>query len=118
MLNRPSLMAALAEQSGIVLSNTANVKNAVLFNIKKINSMQMAKHEYSWPLEVSRPVVEWFQDAINNQGYTIDELHQLVIRERAHWIKVFGTDEQGQSDMKIFADNFNKEIAHLINFSL
>ncbi len=58
---------------------------------------------------------EMYQDMIDN-GYPIDEIHQDIIKERAHWVKVFGADDQGLEDMRRFSEVFNSIIASQVNF--
>ena len=71
---------------------------------------------YDYPAEEARMVVESWQDWANE--YTPDQLAAMIIKERAHWVKVFGTDEQGQADLKRFAEVFNASIYPLSNFAL
>lgn len=68
---------------------------------------------YDYPAEEARLVAESFRMYWDECGvceYTQDEIAQKIIKERAHWVKVFGTDEQGQADLKRFAEVFNAVI--------
>lgn len=54
------------------------------------------------------------------EGYyrSQDELHQAIIKTRNHWIKVFGSDEQGFKDMQQFAEVFNSKCFEKFNIAM
>lgn len=69
---------------------------------------------YDWPAEEAIAIVQHIRDAIAD-GESIDYIHQQIIKERQHWVKVFGLDEQGQADMNRFTEVFNVELGAELN---
>lgn len=71
--------------------------------------------DYNWAEEEARGMIAYFEELLS-EGHDRDYLCQLVIKERQHWLKVFGQDEQGKKDMQVLTDTFNKYFAEKINF--
>lgn len=69
---------------------------------------------YDWPEEEGRIAGEYYLELISN-GESVDYIHQQIMKDRAHWVKVFGTDEQGTADMRKFRETVNSMIAEKIN---
>lgn len=74
---------------------------------------------YDWPAEEATAVSAVFSEDIKDGYYkSPDHLHQAIIKERNHWMKVFGSDAQGQADVKRFSEVFNSVVFPLSNFAL
>lgn len=69
---------------------------------------------YDWPEEEGRIVGEHYLELLS-EGESVDWIHQEIIKDRAHWVKVFGSDEQGIADMRKFRETVNSMIAEKIN---
>lgn len=69
---------------------------------------------YDYPATEAELVVKSFLEYWPD--YTNDEIIQRVIKERDHWLKVFGNDEQGKADMKRFCQVFNDTIGAKLDF--
>lgn len=70
---------------------------------------------YDWPTEEATAEASHFIEMIED-GEDQDYLCQQVIKTRQHWIKVFGTDEQGIADMSQFTKVFNDLLGPKLNF--
>lgn len=66
----------------------------------------------SWPQEEAILEAKHFQYLIDNKEYNNDELCQMVIKLRQHWVKVF----DDMLDMTAFSEEFNSRIAAQLNF--
>ncbi len=69
---------------------------------------------YDWPQEEGRILGEYYLELIS-EGECVDYIHKQIMKDRAHWVKVFGTDEQGVADMTKFRETVNSMIAEKIN---
>lgn len=69
---------------------------------------------YDWPAEEAKAVSEIYLFMADSGDYSKDKLHQKVIKEREHWLKVFGNDDQGKEDMRRFSEVFNQLCADKI----
>ncbi len=72
---------------------------------------------YDYPAAEAKAVAESFKEYFDG-SYTADEINQRIVKERLHWLKVFGTDAQGIADMARFSEVFNAAIFPLSNFAI
>ena len=62
---------------------------------------------YDYEREEAKAVATRIIEDLNEGYYNMDQFHQAVIKERAHWSRIL-SDE----GMKDFTDEFNKIIGH------
>jgi len=62
---------------------------------------------YDWPAEEAQAISENYLFMAECGDYSKDDLHQKIVKERTHWVKVFGSDAQGLKDMARFSEVFN-----------
>lgn len=62
---------------------------------------------YSWPAEEAFGVASHYLKMLED-GESLEYILSLIPAEKAHWVKVFGSDEQGISDLAEFCAEFNR----------
>lgn len=72
---------------------------------------------YDWPAEEANILAEQYINLVS-EGEEMDYIHKLIIKDREHWVKVFGSDEQGKADMKRFSEVFNSKVFKLTGLAI